>query len=338
MRWLEWTLRGPRGMVGGVETHLLSMASCLEKRGVEVCYSSDPEVLFEGRDDRGHFDVVRTHGAALPRRHLFKVRATQAVRIHTLHGSSLGMMAGLREWHRYTHLKAFYREISGCLRADLVASVHGSLLLHRFSPVLGSPSVVIANGWDAGVPAEAGGVARDWRGRWAFIGRLWDRVKGPDRVLAALAADDSLELVAIPGEGLPDHERVLKTGFLAPTVIREQLRSSRGLLLPSRFEGLPLVVLEALAAGVPVLASRAGGTVRLEQQAVEGLYWLDDPDDAARFCSQIRRIEELEKGTDRAARGLRNQRRLWSWESCTQRLIEAVNPILLRKSGRRLPP
>ncbi len=341
MRWLEWTLRDPRGMVGGVETHLLSMASCLEKRGVDVCYSSDPEVLFEGRDHQGPFDVIRTHGAALPRRHLFRVRRTASVRIHTLHGSSLGMMAGLREWHRYTHFKAFYRELSGALRADLVASIHGALLLHRLSPVVGSPSVVIANGWDAGthVPhAGPGGGPESWpdlwKDRWAFIGRLWDRVKGPDRVLSALEFDDALRLVAIPGEGLPDHERVLKTGFLSPAMIRLGLASSRGLLLPSRFEGLPLVVLEALAAGVPVLASRAGGTVRLEQQAVEGLYWLEDPDHAQGFCSQIRRIEELEKGTDRAARALRNQRRLWTWESCTQRLIEAVNPILQRKAGK----
>jgi glycosyltransferase involved in cell wall biosynthesis len=155
-------------------------------------------------------------------------------------------------------------------------------------------------------------------------------------VLGVLAFDEALELVAIPGEGLPDHARVLKTGVLSPAAIRDGLASARGLLLPSRFEGLPLVVLEALAAGVPVLASRSGGTVRLEQQAVEGLYWIEDPDRPDRFCEQIRRIEKLESGADRAARALRNQRRLWTWESCTARLIEAVNPILFAKSGEKI--
>jgi hypothetical protein len=52
--------------------------------------------------------------------------------------------------------------------------------------------------------------------------------------------------------------------------------------------------------------------------------------------SQIHHIEEIEEGTDRAARALRNQRRLWTWESCTARLIEAVNPILFAKSGSRI--
>lgn len=260
-RWLEWTLVDPRSIVGGVETHLLSMAACLEQRGYEVSYSSDPEVLFSGADERGQFDVVRTHGAALPKRYLFRVKCSSRTRrIHTLHGSSIGMMRGLREWHRVTHYKAFYREFCGCLKADRVASIHPGLFLCRWFRRLGR-AVVIWNGWDSSKYLgsnleESLPVASN---SWAFIGRLWDRMKAADRVWRVLSTNPSLQLVAIPGDGVPDHPRVYKTGRLTPSGVSRALCSSLGLLLPSRYEGLSLVLLEALAAGVPVLVTRVGG-------------------------------------------------------------------------------
>jgi glycosyltransferase involved in cell wall biosynthesis len=235
------------------------------------------------------------------------------------------MMRGLGEWHRITHYKAFYREFCGCLKADLVASIHPGLFLYSFFHRLGR-AVVIWNGWDSArylsSSSEAG--SKNPHRAWAFIGRLWDRMKAADRISNLLAVRPSLELMAIPGEGFPDHPRVRKTGRLSPAGVAEHLVMSRGLLLPSRFEGLSLVLLESLASGVPVVATRVGGLAFLEGRSLQGLVWLDRPDDPAEFSARLSEAERSFPPEGREARSHHNQSRLWTWDRCTQLLVDAL--------------
>lgn len=66
------------------------------------------------------------------------------------------------------------------------------------------------------------------------------------------------------------------------------LHASDVFVFPSYREGLPVALMEAISAGVPVVASRIRGNVDLIEDGVNG--FLCEPDDAAGFADRIRRI------------------------------------------------
>lgn len=77
----------------------------------------------------------------------------------------------------------------------------------------------------------------------------------------------------IARHGLQDSVRLL--GWQGSTVVRQQIEQSRALILPSFAEGLPIVVMEALALGRPVISSRVNGIPELVVSGRNG--WLTTP-------------------------------------------------------------
>ena len=121
--------------------------------------------------------------------------------------------------------------------------------------------------------------------RLAYIGRLGSE-KGVRGLLEAwrLARLEDFELLVI-GDG-PEREAleamhvpgVQFTGSMEHHAVLGTLRSVRCLVFPSLwFEGEPMIVVEALAAGTPVLASSVGGIPELLGYGSAG--WLTAPGD-----------------------------------------------------------
>jgi glycosyltransferase involved in cell wall biosynthesis len=132
----------------------------------------------------------------------------------------------------------------------------------------------------------------------AFVGSLIAR-KGVDvllRALQALPAD--LVEIDILGDG-PERTRLEKMaegvatkvrfhGEVAPSAVASVLERVDALVLPSWSEGRPVVVMEAMAAGIPVIASRIAGTSELVEHEITGL--LFDVGDATGLADALRRI------------------------------------------------
>jgi len=68
--------------------------------------------------------------------------------------------------------------------------------------------------------------------------------------------------------------------------VRDYMATYDVLILPSRFDGRPVAVLESLALGVPVIASRVGALPDLVQEGVTG--FLCEPGDVRAFTERIR--------------------------------------------------
>jgi glycosyltransferase involved in cell wall biosynthesis len=95
------------------------------------------------------------------------------------------------------------------------------------------------------------------------------------------------------------------------------MRAADIVVLPSRIDGMPLVVLEAQALGKPVVASRVGSLPAMIADGETG--FLCGVDDTDAFC---RRILELARDRDRRERMGRAGRRLVMERYDAQRMVE----------------
>ncbi len=89
--------------------------------------------------------------------------------------------------------------------------------------------------------------------------------------------------------------------------VREQLRLSRALVIPSFMEGLPVVAMEAFAAGRPVIATAVAGVPELVQAGATG--WLVPPGDAKSLATAMTEALAMSP-SDLQEMGLHGRRRV----------------------------
>jgi colanic acid/amylovoran biosynthesis glycosyltransferase len=100
--------------------------------------------------------------------------------------------------------------------------------------------------------------------RLAAEGSVFEIVLAGDGPLRAVV-EEQIEHLGIGG-------RIRLAGWMSASQVREAIVGSRALVLPSFAEGLPVVVMEALALGRPVITTAIAGIPELVQSGVTG--WL----------------------------------------------------------------
>jgi glycosyltransferase involved in cell wall biosynthesis len=178
-------------------------------------------------------------------------------------------------------------------------------------------------GWDDDLP------------RVLFVGRLVAK-KGLDTALEAAAASlGKFELVvAGPGPLQPESASGVKVlGPIPSERVAELYRAADALLLPSRGEGFPVTVQEAMASGLPVVMTNDPSYARYLDGAGDGVTLVPPaPVEIARTLDSLLADGEALAAAGRA--GHQHARGAFTWEQAAQRHERLYEGLL---AARQLP-
>ncbi|MDW8106406.1 MAG: glycosyltransferase [Armatimonadota bacterium] len=265
--------------------------------------------------------VVHTHLRGLTYAYPLLLKHRIPVRVHTVHSLA---------WHdRGTRLQKLVATLAFRYRLGRVVPVAiAERVRESIQQVFGYPNApLIPNGIavdEFSLPAEA---RWDWRVREGIpkdalvlvhVGRF-TQLKNHEmliRAFAKLQLPDSAYLLLVgEGELRSQTEQLVRELGIADKVrflgvradIPEVLNASDIFVLSSRWEGNPMSVMEAMAAGLPVVATAVGGVPELVEEGITGLLvpsediaaltqalqrLVDDPDLRATMGSHARRIAQ----------------------------------------------
>jgi glycosyltransferase involved in cell wall biosynthesis len=277
-------------------------------------------------------DVVHAHQgedlATLPlarlaaRRH----RCPLVVTVHCSVGHTL-TGRGLRT--RLLRALGGWVERSALRRADAVV-----VLTDRTAAALAADGVpagrvhTIPSGFD---PALFAGTSPDvftgvGRPRIGYVGRLAPQ-KRTDRLVEAVGRMREPASLVVVGDG-PDRERVQAlaagrprthlTGFVEHTAVPAVLASLDVLVLPSAYEEMGSVLTEAMASGLPVVASDVGGIPEVVRHGETGL--LVPPGDVDALAAALDRLAADPGLRARLAAGARARAAAYAWPRLAARV------------------
>ena len=132
-------------------------------------------------------------------------------------------------------------------------------------------------------------------------------------------------------ESSPARPRILLAGYVSSAELGDWYARAMIFAFPSLDEGFGMPVLEAMAAGVPVLTSNRSALPEVAGDAAI----LIDPEDTEALTTELRNLtESTERRADLTKRG-RDRARNFSWETTVDQTWQVYCSLL---SGSRRPP
>jgi glycosyltransferase involved in cell wall biosynthesis len=246
--------------------------------------------------------------------------------------------------------------LPGKKRADVILVANERTRLALPSGVRGRVIELVENGIDFSVWQGISANVESTPARFVFLGRLVDW-KAVDVVIRALKTVPLAELEVI-GNGpmlevwqklageLGVQDRVHFVGWLPQEQCAARLQASLALVLPSIYECGGAVVLESMAMGKPVIATRWGGPVDYLDESsgilIEPKSYADLVAGFAEAMTRLMSSPELAEsmgasGHKRAVRDFDWQKKIQQVISIYQALEDKAEEPLERKEGRASP-
>ncbi len=169
-----------------------------------------------------------------------------------------------------------------------------------------------------------------------YVGRL-SAEKEIERIKPVLAAIPNARL-ALVGDG--PHRTALEkhfagtpthfVGYLTGKELGAAFASSDAFVFPSRTETLGLVLLEAMAAGCPVVAARSGGIPDIVTDGVNG--YLFNPADEQGAITATQRLLERQEERETLRQNARAEAERWGWAAATRQLQNYYRAVVVSQS------
>lgn len=165
-----------------------------------------------------------------------------------------------------------------------------------------------------------------------YVGRL-SAEKEIERIKPVLESIPNARL-ALVGDG-PNRQNLEKhfagtpthfVGYLQGLELGAAFASADAFVFPSRTETLGLVLLEAMAAGCPVIAARSGGIPDIVEDGVNG--FLFDPQDENGAIAATQRLFANPNERETLRRSARREAERWGWSAATQQLRNYYRAVL----------
>ncbi|MBD2297189.1 glycosyltransferase family 1 protein [Nostoc sp. FACHB-87] len=166
-----------------------------------------------------------------------------------------------------------------------------------------------------------------------YVGRL-SAEKEIERIKPILEAIPQARL-ALVGDG--PHRQALEkhfagsnthfVGYLMGRELGSAFASADAFIFPSRTETLGLVLLEAMAAGCPVVAARSGGIPDIVTDGVNG-YLFNPKADIQDAISATIRLLENQQERDIIRQNARKEAEKWGWAAATRQLQDYYHKIV----------
>ncbi len=284
----------------------------------------------------GAFDVAHSpHPLLMPVR-----AAAQVVTIHDLYFLSNPERTSAEIRRDYASLAAAHAR-----RADRIIVVSRFVAgeVHRLLDVPRDRISVCMNGapeWTT-APARAGSDGyilfvgtleprKNLSGLLEAYGRLITRHANAPRLVIAGGLAAGADAAIAAAERAPLAGRVEFRGYVPPHETEALFKGAQMFVLPSFDEGFGIPALEAMAAGVPVIASNRGGLPEVVGDA--GL--LIDPDDPESLTSaMLMMIGDSSLRANLAVKGL-ERARLFTWSQTARDVRSAYEEALLARRRR----
>lgn len=359
-------------LFGGVERHVLGLLGGLQVHGIEalLILFHDGELAAQARD-QGIEPIIlsnRNHSLWSTSQALAGILRRRQIRVVHVHGYKATVFCALaRSSYSFAMVKTehglpepmaarplqrfrdrlyhFFDSVATRMAAGVVCYVTEDLRAHRTPGHAGLRTTVIPNGvasMDRPQFARPAELRKDCF-NLAIVGRL-DTVKGHHVAIRALSAQEAppdahLQFIGV-GPSEPGLRTLAQTLGLADRVhflgfrrnVYDYVAHCDVLLIPSLYEGLPYTLLEAMALGAPIVASRVGGLAEVLQDGITAL--LTPPGDPAAIAHAIaelhRRPEYRRQLGENAQRLQRTVYSIGEMSARYQALYQSVSAVAQR--------